>query len=202
MKPMTRAAVTITLLSVLSLAARPLEAVCTSPREFGSLLEPGFSYVYTPGYDNPGSPSTSASLSGAFWILGFGDPVPGQGIDNGDFQSSHWIDAFSQADFTYPTFIGSRAGTNSWDADVRIDGCPDAVSPLCMVIALSDQDVSGNGYFALLSAEEDEFTTYAFAQPEDATKHMVLLLGFTAFLGQFLPTLNYFFPSLKRQAKD
>ena len=168
MKPMTRAAVPFILLSALGLAAQPLEAVCTSPREFGSLLVPGFSYVYTPGYDTPGSPSTSASLSGAFWILGFGDPGQGPGIDNGDFPSSQWIDAFSYPDFTYPTFIGSRAGTNSWDADVRIDGCPDAVSPMCMVVALSDQDASGNGYFALLSTEEDVFATYDFAQPEDA----------------------------------
>ena len=133
------------LLAVLA-APAPAHGSCVDPRAFGSLLGSRFSYVYTPGYAKPGEPSTSPRLDGSFWMLGFGDPEVGSGVDNGGFPAAEWTGAYSDPDWTYPTYIGP-AGGNGWDADPRIDGCADdAPAPRCMGILLGDADAGGTGY--------------------------------------------------------
>ncbi len=160
------------LASLLSLALfqSSARAACSSGFGFGSVHGVDYSYIYTPGHDVPGDPSTSPTFTGVFWMLGAGDPAFLAGIDNGSYASSYWTYAYTYPTHTYPTLLGTPAGSG-WSSNPGIDGCPDQIDGLrCMAVAFSDQDDAGRGYFALLAEPQSLIAPaeFAFEQPGNA----------------------------------
>ena len=129
--------------------AQPAQAACGAPFLITSIDQGGgaYSYVITPGVDVGdgfrGS-SITEDFGGAFWALGFGNPAPGVGADNGAWPALNWL-------YTYPGYPASILTT--WAADPSIDTCIDVQGPLgqrCQATLLSDVNPqTGEGVWAL-----------------------------------------------------
>lgn len=160
---------------LIALFAAPTLAVCGNARLFNAYYSPVRTPGYTPTYGT--SSSVSTDMVGSFWALGSGDPVIGDGNDNGTFPAvlnvgygyyAGWVSV--PVAYGYPATIVSQ-----WAADPGIDNCIDAAGPggscgngaCCMAILLSDQDDSGAGYFTYLTAPSDIFSNYFFDQTGD-----------------------------------
>lgn len=152
------------------------QAICPTSQPY-STFAPGsgdYSYVLTPGYIDPlpgypgvyVGPSFSPSIRGAFWIIGAGDPTVGLGVDSGSYPARDGSDPYAGWLVYYPGYAGFLDG--DW-TEPRIDGCPDDTpSPRCMAVLLGDQDDSGNGYFALLTAQREPDDTFDFSRAGSA----------------------------------
>lgn len=138
----------ILVLVVLGAAAalHPVGASCWNSVAFGQLSPncgEGYCYIVSPGTN------TSASVLGAFWTFGAGNPVQGSGSDNGSWTDDSWL---------LPGGPGRHYLVGDWAQSSAIDGCiSGAIAPgktaEIMVAALSDQDSSGSvGYFAVATA--------------------------------------------------
>ncbi len=87
--------------------------------------------------------------TGSWWGFGTGNPAIGLGNDNGSWQSDNGGAVPGTQPWLYP---GPEPGT--WFATGGTDGgntdnCP---TGLTMIMAVSDQDPAGNGYFAVAAA--------------------------------------------------
>lgn len=156
--------------------AWPSDAFCANSRRIASTGFGGISYVFTPGVCDGGYPcpgdgtSVTDDASGDFWLLGFGDPFEGAGIDSGAWpalEGSYQLDGWLYIYHPYEAVL-----YGNWAGDLRVDGCPDSVAPpgspgLCTAIQLSDQ-LDGVGYFALLSAASNAAGEYDYEQAGNA----------------------------------
>lgn len=148
-----------------SAVLEPAGASCFLPSQFSqtndgwSLSVPIYTYIVSPGA------GTAASLLGAFWGLGQGDPNgnPG-GTDNGSLGPQ----TPDQASGSTWLRQGGRGAylAGEWTADQRIDGCihnPPNSQPAKMVIAVSDQDLLGtHGFFAVACVRENISANFDF----------------------------------------
>ncbi|HEX5045130.1 MAG TPA: hypothetical protein VFV75_19705 [Candidatus Polarisedimenticolaceae bacterium] len=148
------------LISIAMLVAGPARASCMS-MSFGQLTpacDGGTAYCYL---RSPGMNAT-ATILGSFWSLGFGNPAPGMGSDNGTWApEEQWL-------------RGTPAGiylAGGWE-DPRVDGCiagqiPPGESAEIMTVAVSDTDVfNKEGFFAAaaVSRHAAAQTQFDFAQ--------------------------------------
>jgi hypothetical protein len=138
---------TICLIGAISIAftiAGPVRASCTGAFvSFGQLTKActggtAYCYLRSPGLD------TTASILGSFWSLGYGNPAPGLGNDNGSRSAGeHWL--FGESSGIY------LAGY--WN-DPGVDGCiageiPSGETSEIMAMELSDTDIfNQEGFFA------------------------------------------------------
>ena len=125
------------------------------------LFSSGVSYVVTPGCEQGGCGSSNTSVTddvtGAFWVIGEGDPTVLSGLDNGSFPL---VDGWGYVFPGYPMSFSS-----SWIADIGIDSCPDfsAGPHRCMAILIMDNDAdTGAGAFALATQAPDGIGNYDF----------------------------------------
>jgi len=115
--------------------------------DFGQLTTAcgnGSAYCYV---RSPGS-NAAESVLGAFWALGSGNPVVGQGNDNGAWQPrEQWIHGVASG-----VWLGG-----SWSSSPQIDGCIEgAIAPgetsEIMAVGLSDSDIFGSRAFFAAAA--------------------------------------------------
>jgi len=97
-----------------------------------------YCYVRSPGLD------TTASILGSFWSLGFGNPAPGPGNDNGSWlPEEEWLNRAISGSYL----------AGEWN-DLRVDGCisgqiPPGETSEIMAVELSDTDIfNKEGFFA------------------------------------------------------
>ena len=108
------------------------------------------------------SPAGASSIHGDFWALGFGDPLPGAGHDNGTypaFEPPHCCEGW-----LINPFPNVRPYLNGTWNDSRVDGCavlPPVPQPAKMVVAFSDATPS-IGYFNVSCAMWDELWSFNF----------------------------------------
>lgn len=145
-------------MGLVTLGAAAARAACPAGHEIRSIDDGVVSYVYTPDVGSvayQGS-SISAGIDGAFWLLGFGDPLAGSGVDNGTFAARDWFYVTEG----YPAYL-----LTSWAADPGIDGCvEEGGSPTCVAVLLSDSNESRASVFSLLTARADENGHFNFVQ--------------------------------------
>lgn len=138
----------------LVLAPAPARAACATGLQFGQATAScggGYCYVTSPGI------KTNASIQGTYWSAVSGNPAPGAGADNGTWSDDNWLVDFSSN--------GKLALNGGWGDDLAIDGCiNNDGSTVAMVIALTDQDASGNVYAAFVCNQRDVFVTAQFDQ--------------------------------------
>lgn len=120
-------------------------AGCNNYLDFGQLNAAcgggvEYCFVTSPGIN------TADSIFSSFWSLKTGDPVAGQGDDNGTWDSrNNWLLPFEPGS----VLLGD------WSASSGIDGCiegriPPEKSSEVMAVAFSDTDAMGAyGYFAI-----------------------------------------------------
>ncbi len=96
----------------IALTVRSEARASCSSLAFGQLAracDAGTSYCYV---RSPGL-NTTATILGSFWALGYGDPVPGPGNDNGSWPiAEQWLHTDASG-----TFLAG-----DW-SDSRVDGC-------------------------------------------------------------------------------
>ncbi len=103
------------------------------------------------------SPVVSTEFTGVWWLMGYGDPAFGTGIDNGSYPSGspgHFGDSgacfYGQGCWlriqpTYSILYYGVAMEGRW-LDSRVDGCvDDATAPACMAALFSDQGSASYG---------------------------------------------------------
>lgn len=123
---------------------RLAEAACSAGPEFGQLAPScggGYCYVDSPGQH------TAQTLAGTFWSLGSGIPAIGTGNDSGAWPVGSWLLPSGSS-----LFFGG-----AWNRSSAIDGCiTGSVVPgkpaEIMIALISDEDGSGEAFFALASA--------------------------------------------------
>ncbi len=158
MNPSTRRVVFFVVVAV-ALGGHGVRAACPSPGRISSFdtVTKELSYVYTPGLGAAqfmGS-TISADLDGQFWLLGFGDPATGSGIDSGTLGG---LDVM----YVYPNYPARIETT--WAVDPGIDGCPtEAPETRCTAVLLNDLNELQEAHFALLTAAEQN-SHYLFVQ--------------------------------------
>ena len=149
-----------------ALFSLPSFATCQNARLIASANGQAgtYSYIYTPGLCDGGFPcdagtaSMSADADARFWALGFGDPLLGLGADSGFFDGR---DRWLLRDEGYPVFFETN-----WGASPAIDGCIDDTPSDCTALVIGDQS-AGDGYFALLSSQQNASLDYLFVQPSN-----------------------------------
>jgi hypothetical protein len=165
----------VMVLCLLVFAGAPkAHAACSAGYLFDSKSPaPLKSFVFTPGVCDGGAPCTETSVTedftGAFWRLGFGNPLAGPGTDNGSYPANDEATAsWTRHNPNKPTLI------DGYWSEPRIDGCIDypAAQPRCMAVLLGDQ-ADGTGYFAFLTAAANAIDHYEFAQPNSAPIELV-----------------------------
>lgn len=163
----------------LMLVSQPAMAICGGGA--GDLI----TYTGTPSfvYSNPGwcgasvcvgtGPALTSNTKSAFWALGFGNPTPGAGADNGNFGGS--------ADLNYPStgtqwllstvfgsfyFAGQTLG--GWGTAASVDGCVLDNPGTCSCVLITDDRGDGVGRYALISNTANMTGQFLLSQPGGA----------------------------------
>jgi len=120
----------------------------------------------------------SSEFGGVWWSLGYGDPAPGAGLDNGLFPSGeifpygtgcyygsgcggcyYGSDCWLYFRYYWPYYGAQISG--DW-TDPRVDGCiDDTPGADCMAVLLDDQ-YAAKGYFGLFTDLEDASGNFLF----------------------------------------
>jgi hypothetical protein len=173
MKTLIRIAAPAVLVLLAAGMFSPAEASCGNARGIGPNLN-----IYTPGGPFPPyNHAVTPDLKGSFWSFnpapGGGDPALGLGNDNGSTDQYNWLywpGYPGYATGPFAAHLGGVTGASHWNA-VGVDGCIDndgaiagtADPAQCMVVLLTDDNDTDNGFFALLSVGPDAGQDYNFA---------------------------------------
>ena len=101
-------------------AAQPAQAACGAPFLITSLNQAAgyYAYVVNPSTESGGGldgSTVTEDVTGFFWGLGVGNPLPGVGADNGTFPTLSWL-------YIYPNY--PAAVLTTWAADPSISDAP------------------------------------------------------------------------------
>ena len=168
LRPLVLGSLTVLLLAVMT---PPASAVCGAGS--GALYS-----GYSPIHSNPAwpggsycagcGPALSGNHDGVFWHLGFGDPLPRVGDDNGTWAAANWLRT-RFVDFPPYYFDGHFTG-GGWGGDLAVDGCILFTDfDGCTCVALGDEYPGENlGRFASMSSRfnvNSSFAAFDFRQP-------------------------------------